>query len=312
VSDWQAFHNRISKNWKHVSKWAKRQGLHCFRLYDKDIPAFPLILDWYQGHVHIQEYETHWRQTESEHEAWLSEAHQTIAQALTVPPEYLHGKRRHRQRGRTQYGKTGVRGQDFIVEEQGHRFWVNLDAYVDTGLFLDHRPTRRRVEMEAAGKRVLNLFCYTGAFTVYAGAGGAVASESVDLSNTYLDWAKRNLLLNQLDLARHKLVRADVLSYLQTTSYAKFDLIILDPPSFSNSAKMHGILDIQRDHSNLIQACLHRLSENGILYFSTNLRGFTLDTAWHTLAENISAQSVPDDFRNKKIHQCWRIVNSLC
>jgi 23S rRNA (cytosine1962-C5)-methyltransferase len=307
VSDWQALYNRLSKNWKHLSKWAARQEIHCFRLYDKDIPSFPLIIDWYQGQVHIQEYDTHWQQTVSEHAAWLAKAQQIIAEVLKVSPEHLHSKHRHRQRGQSQYQKTGVSGQDFIVKEQGHRFWVNLDAYVDTGLFLDHRLTRRRVEREAKNKRVLNLFCYTGAFTVYAGAGGAVASESVDLSNTYLDWAKRNLHLNQLDLNRHKLIRADVFAYLRECS-AQFDLIILDPPSFSNSAKMQGVLDIQRDHSGLIEGCLSRLSAKGSMYFSTNLRGFTLDTRWHAIAENISHQSVPDDFRNKKIHQCWRIV----
>lgn len=309
VSDWPALQNRLRKNWQHVSKWAKRQEITCFRLYDRDIPTFPLMIDWYQGQLHIQEYDTNWQQTEAEHLQWTQQIKHIIADTLSVPIDALHWKHRHRQRGQNQYEKTGVAGQDFIVREHGHQFWVNIDAYLDTGLFLDHRPTRRRIELEAAGKRFLNLFCYTAAFTVYAAAGKALSSESVDLSNTYLEWAKRNLLLNQIDIAQHKLVRADVMQYVYAAkkSRRQYDLIVLDPPSFSNSAKMQGVLDIQRDHSALIRDCLHLLVPNGTLYFSTNLRRFMLDSEWHALAENISHQSVPEDFRNKKIHQCWRI-----
>lgn len=313
MSDWVALHNRLVKNWKHRVKWAKHQKIQCFRIYDRDIPAFPLIIDWYQGHVHLQEHDTHWQQTESEHITWLQQVKDIVKEVLQTEEAYLHCKLRFRQRAHRQYQKTDKPGQDFVVEEQEHRFWVNLDAYIDTGLFLDHRPTRRWVAQQAAGKRFLNLFCYTGSFTVYAGVAGAIYSESVDLSRTYLEWAKRNLLLNYLNVQQHKLVCADVFTYLSEAQRLKsqFDLIVLDPPSFSNSAKMHGVLNIQRDHTWLIKSCLYLLSEGGILYFSTNLRGFVLDSEWETSAENMTYSSIPDDFRNKKIHQCWRFVKPI-
>jgi 23S rRNA (cytosine1962-C5)-methyltransferase len=310
VAEIRDFNNRLLKNWRHINKWAKRQQLHCFRLYDRDIPEFPLAIDWYQGDVHVQEYDTQWQQTEEEYQAWISMVSEAICNVLQILPTQLHFKVRRRQRGQSQYEKTGTTGCDKVIEEQGHQFWINLDAYLDSGLFLDHRNTRRRIETEAAGKRFLNLFCYTGAFTVYAAAGAADSSVSVDLSNTYLAWAKRNFILNGIDLKKHQLVRADVFAYLKAAKKAKaqFDLILLDPPSFSNSTKMQGILEIQRDHSRLIQHCLDLLTSEGVLYFSNNLRGFSLDPQWHAYAENMNSFSVPEDFRNKKIHQCWRIV----
>ena len=207
--------------------------------------------------------------------------------------------------------KTGRAGEDFVIEENGRKFWVNLDKYLDTGLFLDHRNTRKKVGDTAAGKRFLNLFSYTGSFTVYAATGGAVSSETVDLSNTYLDWARRNFELNGIDLAKHQIIRADVFQYLQTAFEAgkQFDLIVMDPPSFSNSKKMSDTLDIQRDHARLIQGAMKLLAPNGLMYFSNNLRSFALDEsiAEQYLVKDISKQSVPDDFRNKKIHQCWEI-----
>lgn len=226
-------------------------------------------------------------------------------------PEQIHFKRRERQKGAQQYEKTGKQGEDFIITENGRKFWVNLDKYLDTGLFLDHRNTRKRVGEMASGKRFLNLFSYTGSFTVYAATGGAVSSETVDLSNTYLDWAKRNFELNQIDTNRHQIVRADVFQYLQTAlkQNKQFDLIVMDPPSFSNSKKMLDILDVQRDHVHLIDGAMSLLAADGLLFFSNNLRSFELDGKISTeySVKDVSKQSVPEDFRNKKIHQCWEI-----
>lgn len=259
----------------------------------------------------MQEYDTGWLMQPEEYETWLSEVLEAVAFITGFAPADIHLKRRERQKGTQQYEKTGKAGADFIVHEHGRRFWVNLEKYLDTGLFLDHRNTRQRVGEMAAGKRFLNLFAYTGSFSVYAATGGAAASETVDLSNTYLDWARRNFELNGIDEARHQIVRADVFQYLQAAAQAgkPFDLIVMDPPSFSNSKKMLDILDIQRDHQKLIDGAMALLASDGLLFFSNNLRSFALDeaVAQKYAVKEISKQSVPEDFRNKKIHQCWEI-----
>lgn len=311
MSDFSAFPNRLGKNFKHYGKWARRQGIDAWRVYDRDVPQFPLALDIYGSHCHLQEYDTGWEISDDEHDAWLTGIVQTISAVTGIDPSAIGIKTRRRQKGLNQYQKTGSRGEDFVIEEYGLKFWVNMDAYLDTGLFLDHRNTRHQVREEAAGKRFLNLFSYTGSFSVYAAAGGAVQSETVDLSNTYLDWAGRNFALNGLDVARHQLVRADVFQYL-TRAIAErktFDLIVMDPPSFSNSKKMNDVLDVQRDHAWLIEQAMHLLTPSGTLYFSSNLRSFALEPRLPVLyrVEDISRQSVPEDFRNKKIHQCFRI-----
>lgn len=305
------FANRLGKNIKHLMKWAKRNGIEAWRIYDRDIPQFPFAVDVYGSQIHLQEYDTGWLMQPEEYEAWLAEIIEAIVFVTGFSSDDIHLKRRERQKGVQQYEKTGRAGEDFVIEENGRRFWVNLDKYLDTGLFLDHRNTRKKVGDTAAGKRFLNLFSYTGSFTVYAATGGAVSSETVDLSNTYLDWARRNFELNGIDLAKHQIIRADVFQYLQTAFEAgkQFDLIVMDPPSFSNSKKMSDTLDIQRDHARLIQGAMKLLAPNGLMYFSNNLRSFALDEsiAEQYLVKDISKQSVPDDFRNKKIHQCWEI-----
>ncbi|MFC4161043.1 class I SAM-dependent methyltransferase [Chitinimonas lacunae] len=308
MSNFSDLKNRLAKSARHYAKWAKRQGLECYRLYDRDLPQFPLAIDRYGERAHIAEYDTGWQQSDEEHAAWVEAAREAVAEVLGMPPAAVAFKMRRRQKGLAQYEKTGAEGQDFVVVEHGRRFWVNLDAYLDTGLFLDHRNTRHRVGNEAAGRRFLNLFSYTGSFTVYAATGGAPESVTVDLSNTYLDWAGRNFALNGLDPSRHQRVRADVFRYLDEARARRerFDLIVMDPPSFSNSAKMQGVLDVQRDHRRLVDDCLALLSSGGTLYFSTNLRGFSLDPALAAQGRDISAQSVPEDFRNRRIHQCFR------
>ncbi|WP_137008503.1 class I SAM-dependent methyltransferase [Aquitalea aquatilis] len=309
--DVSAFANRLQKNYKHYAKWASRQGLDAWRVYDKDVPQFPLAVDLYGERVHLQEYDTGWAMEDEVYQQWIAAIIAAIAEVTGRAPQAITLKSRRRQKGVSQYEKVGKLGDDFIVEEFGQRFIVNLDAYLDTGLFLDHRNTRKRVREEAAGKRFLNLFAYTGSFTVYAGAGGAVSSETVDMSNTYQDWSRRNFELNGLDLARHQLVRADVFQYLEQAvdEGKQFDLIVMDPPTFSNSKKMQDILDVQRDHVWLIDYAMALLAPGGTLYFSNNLRSFVLD---ERLAEDyhirdISAQSVPEDFRNRKIHQCYQL-----
>ena len=311
MSDITAFANRLGKNAKHYLKWARRHNIEAWRLYDRDIPQFPFAIDVYGGQIHLQEYDTGWLMQPEEYETWLSEVLEAVAFITGFAPADIHLKRRERQKGTQQYEKTGKAGADFIVHEHGRRFWVNLEKYLDTGLFLDHRNTRQRVGEMAAGKRFLNLFAYTGSFSVYAATGGAAASETVDLSNTYLDWARRNFELNGIDEARHQIVRADVFQYLQAAAQAgkTFDLIVMDPPSFSNSKKMLDILDIQRDHLRLIDGAMALLASDGLLFFSNNLRSFALDeaVAQKYAVKDISKQSVPEDFRNKKIHQCWEI-----
>ncbi len=311
MSDITAFANRLGKNAKHYLKWARRHNIEAWRLYDRDIPQFPFAIDVYGGQIHLQEYDTGWLMQPEEYETWLSEVLEAVAFITGFAPADIHLKRRERQKGTQQYEKTGKAGADFIVHEHGRRFWVNLEKYLDTGLFLDHRNTRQRVGEMAAGKRFLNLFAYTGSFSVYAATGGAAASETVDLSNTYLDWARRNFELNGIDEARHQIVRADVFQYLQAAAQAgkPFDLIVMDPPSFSNSRKMLDILDIQRDHMRLIDGAMALLASDGLLFFSNNLRSFALDEAvtQKYAVKEISKQSVPEDFRNKKIHQCWEI-----
>lgn len=311
MSKTEAFANRLRKNAKHWDKWARRQGLGCYRLYDRDLPDFPLAIDRYEQHVHLQEFATTWAADDAEYAAWREDCFQIVGTVLETPRERIHFKQRRRQRGLNQYEKTGTEGEDFVVEEQGLKFWVNLDAYLDTGLFLDHRNTRRMVRERAAGKRFLNLFAYTGSFSVYAAAGGASSSITVDMSNTYQDWTRRNFELNGMDLAAHRLVRADVFRYLSDAFWRKeqYDLIVMDPPSFSNSKKMREILDVQRDHVKLISGCLRLLAPGGELFFSNNLRGFELDQAAlpGCVIRDISRQTVPEDFSNKQIHQCWVI-----
>jgi len=300
MTDITPFANRLGKNIKHLMKWAKRNNIEAWRIYDRDIPQ-----------IHLQEYDTGWLMQPEEYEAWLADVLEAIGFVTGFAPEQIHLKRRERQKGLQQYEKTGKTGDDFVITENGRKFWVNLDKYLDTGLFLDHRNTRKKVGETATGKRFLNLFSYTGSFTVYAATGGAASSETVDLSNTYLDWAKRNFELNGISPEQHKIVRADVFQYLQNAAAEgkQFDLIVMDPPSFSNSKKMLNILDIQRDHPKLIAGAMNLLASDGRLYFSNNLRSFVLDdsVAEQYAVKDISKQSVPDDFRNKKIHQCWEI-----
>lgn len=306
-----ALANRLRKNAKHWDKWARREGLEVYRLYDRDIPEFPYAVDRYADWLHVQLFEPRRPITPAELDGHLA----AIASATQVPPERRVLKIRQRQRGSAQYEKTEQDGPGFTVRERDLKFEVNLHRYLDTGLFPDHRDTRQLVRERAAGKSLLNLFAYTGSFSVYAAAGGASRTLTVDMSNTYQDWTRRNLLLNGFgDPEHHRLHCQDVLQFLIEAGdkEERFDLIVLDPPSFSNSKRMRESFDIQRDHPDLLRRTLALLAPDGELVFSTNRRGFRLDEAIETefVCEDISQRSVPADFRRRPPHRCW-LINKL-
>lgn len=307
------FENRLRKNARHYRKWAHAQGLTCFRVYDRDIPEYPYAVDLYGDRVHLVEYPRRRALQAGTVETQREEVLAAVSTVLSVSPEHIHVKTHTPQPwGRQQYERMGKGSERLVVEEQGLKFWVNLGDYLDTGLFMDHRLTRARVRKEAGGKRFLNLFAYTGAFTIYAAAGGAARTVTVDLSNTYLDWAEDNLALNGLADARHTLTRADVLPWLeaQRDEPDRYDLIVCDPPSFSTSKRMSGSFNVQRDHPRLLAAIRAVMAPGGVLYFSTNFLGFEFHEAatQGMEAEELTPASIPEDFQRKEIHRCWRMV----
>jgi 23S rRNA (guanine2445-N2)-methyltransferase / 23S rRNA (guanine2069-N7)-methyltransferase len=310
----QIFRNRLVKRARHLRRWPRKQGITCYRLYERDEPQVPLVVDRYEDCLHITEYERPHDRSPAEHADWLDLMARTAADALEVDRSKVFFKRRQRQRGTRQHERFGDENRLFVVQEGGLKFQVNLSDYVDTGLFLDHRITRSMVRDEAKGKRFLNLFGYTGAFTVYAAAGGAESTVTVDLSNTYLDWASQNLVLNGLDGPSHRFVRSDAMEYLQKLPEKPcFDLAVVDPPTFSNSKRTEDVWDIQRDHMALLKAVFQRITPGGVVYFSTNFRRFKLADAeleGITIRE-ISRHTVPPDFRNRRIHRCWRMVQGI-
>lgn len=328
----QLLHNRLAKRFQHLKKWARRSDIGCYRLYDKDIPEIPLAIDVFHlqnedslptknenqqdSYLRIYLYQRPYERDEGEEECWLAAMSQAAAQVVGVDASHVVTKTRMRQRGTDQYEKQETKDSiTGIVREQGHRFFVNLSNYLDTGLFMDHRPLRKQVESEAAGKAVLNLFCYTAAFSVYAAAAGASRVDSVDLSNTYLAWGERNFALNGLGgRPEYRFIRNDVATFLKDTKDS-WDLIVLDPPTFSNSKKTKDSLDINRDWHRLVNGCLDHLNPGGTLYFSTNSRQLKFDAELlattkndgEIVVEDITAATIPEDFRNQKIHRCWKI-----
>lgn len=306
------FENRLRKNARHFRKWAKAQGLTAWRVYDRDMPEWPYAVDWYDGHVQLVEYPRRRAVQSGAAQAQLEEATDVVRRVLEVPAQRVFVKTRQpKVWGKEQYEAGQRRAEPFVVEEQGLKFEVELTAHLDTGLFLDHRVTRARVREEAKGTRFLNLFAYTGAFTVYAAAGGAKETTSVDLSNTYLDWAERNLRLNNLWGPQHRLVRADVLEWIDEAGHGpdRFDLIVLDPPSFSTSKKMAHSFDVQRDQVRLLRHTSQLLAKDGTLYFSTNYQGFELQAGSHSdlTFDELTPATIPADFHHKEIHRCWRV-----
>lgn len=311
----EMFANRLRKNLRHFGRWASRQHIRAYRLYDADLHEYNVAVDVYESDerrfVHVQEYQAPSSIDERTAARRLRHALAVIPLVLDVPPEQVYSKVRQRQKNHGQYQKLAETREFHEVREGPCRFLVNFTDYLDTGLFLDHRQTRTMLREQAGNKRLLNLFGYTGTATVHAALGGASASTTVDMSHTYCDWARRNFLLNNVDLKRHEIVQADVFKWLDEPRTTRYDLIFLDPPTFSRSKRMEDTLDIQRDHATLIRKTMRLLAPHGTLIFSTNYQRFKLDrAALDDLAiDEITRRTIPKDFeRNARIHQCFRIT----
>ncbi len=305
-----AFENRLRKVFKHLSKIARKQQIACYRIYNVDLPEFPFMIDVYKDCVYVSEYKSKHKLSDEKYKNWLDTSIQIIQEILEVDASKIYLKLRERQKGNQQYEKIEQTKSEMIVQENGLSFIVNLSDYLDTGLFLDHRMTRQKVREMAAGKNVLNLFAYTGSFTVYAAAGNAQSITSVDMSRTYLTWAKRNLSYNKLyDEKKHTFLQEDVLQFLKNLESNSYDLIILDPPTFSNSKRMESELDIQRDYIDIINKCMNALTDKGQLIFSTNYRGFNMDVEKIKAAsiKDITKQTTPFDFEGKLRRVCFLI-----
>ncbi|WP_343668181.1 class I SAM-dependent methyltransferase [Chitinophaga sp.] len=306
----QMLENRLVKVYRHIGKMARRQNITCFRVYDDDINEFPFSIDRYDDHIYVAEYNRPHGMDEETHEAWLDSSLEVVGKVLDVPLNKIWVKQRQRKASRQeQYEKLSFESHEVVVHEAGLKFKVNLSDYLDTGLFLDHRITRGMVRDSAKDMKVLNLFCYTGSFSVYAAAGGASEVVSVDLSKTYLAWAEENMQLNDLK-GNFQFVHADVLQYLDTLPADYFDLVVLDPPTFSNSKRMKEFLDIQRDHVSILNKVLHAIKPGGVVYFSNNYRKFQLDTEQiqASAIKDITGQTMPFDFQQKLIRKCYKIT----
>ncbi|MBS0612030.1 MAG: bifunctional 23S rRNA (guanine(2069)-N(7))-methyltransferase RlmK/23S rRNA (guanine(2445)-N(2))-methyltransferase RlmL [Proteobacteria bacterium] len=309
----QMFANRLRKNLQRLEPWARSQLIEAYRVYDADMPEYAFAIDVYgrdPRHLVVQEYAPPRSVDADKARGRRREVLSVLPQVFDVPLENIHSRTRRMQKGAAQYEAQGARGRRFLVHEGGLKFWVNFRDYLDTGLFLDHRLTRARIRQLAAGAAFLNLFCYTASATVYAAAGGARRTLGVDLSNTYLQWARDNLDLNGFGREQHELLATDCLAWLEREAAAgpAFDLIFLDPPTFSNSKRMSGVLDVQRDHVAMIRNAMRLLQPAGHLLFFTNFTRFKLDPRIGEAfeVEDISAATLPEDFaRNPRIHRCY-------
>ena len=313
----EMFANRLKKNLKKMNKWAKQQNISCYRIYDADLPEYAVAVDIYQGEklwVNVQEYEA--PKTIAPHKAneRLAGVLAEIPRVLKIDSSQVFLKIRRKQKNTNQYEKHDNKANFHVIEENNCKFLVNFEDYLDTGLFLDHRPIRQKIQQQAKGKHFLNLFAYTATASIHAALGGAISTTTVDMSNTYLDWAQKNFDLNNL-AGNNKIIRADCSTWLEQevkkTNNTQYDLIFLDPPTFSNSKRMEDAFDIQQDHVALIKNALALLTPAGTLYFSTNFRKFKLDEQAFSayVVENITALTIPEDFaRNPKIHYCWKFL----
>ena len=308
------FRNRLTRVFRHLSRIAKKQETSCYRIYDHDLPEFPFCIEKYEDWLYVAEYRRNHHMEDEVHEKWLSECKLLIGEITAVPDSRIVLRTRQRKSNRQdQYQKLDDEQQFMIVREQGLKFKINLTDYLDTGLFLDHRITRAMVRENSRDKKVLNLFCYTGSFSVYAAAGGAAGVVSVDLSKTYLKWATENMELNGLyDAKCHLYLHEDVKQYLQTLPPGYFDLVIMDPPTFSNSKRMDDFLDIQRDHAQLINQVLDAMVPGGTLYFSTNFSRFQLhhEELKECKIKDITRATTPFDFQGKINRFCFLIVKN--
>jgi len=313
----QMFENRLLKNYKHRLKQAKRQNISCWRLYDHDLPEFPICIELYEDYIYIAEYNRRHTLTDEEHEVWLEETKKIIENMTQVPIEKMFlrvRKRMSHREGQYEKAEEVIASKIITVQENGHQFLVNLTDYLDTGLFLDHRITRQIVAEQAPLKNVLNLFSYTSSFSVYCAAAGARSVTSVDLSKTYLQWSQDNFALNKLiNPSSYHFIHADVKQYLKTLPSNEFDLVIMDPPTFSNSKRMKDILDIQMDHVELINDVLKAMKPGATLYFSTNFSRFVLDTEQihSTQIKDITKATTPFDFDGRLKRWCYKIEKAL-
>ncbi len=309
----EMFRNRLTKVFRHLSRQARRVDISCYRVYDHDIPEFPFSIEIYGDHVYMAEYKREHGMEESAHQQWAARCRKITGEVLGIPEDNIFTKLRQRKPGRLgQYQRIDTRTHEFVVNENKLKFIVNLSDYLDTGLFLDHRDTRKMAGTLSRDKDVLNLFAYTGSFSVYATAGGARSVTTIDLSNTYVQWARRNMALNGFDDQpgenRYAFIQADVKQWIRQARDESADLIIMDPPTFSNSKRMDDFLDIQQDHVMLINECLRILRPGGILIFSTNLRTFKLDSAAirTTAVRDITKATTPFDFTGRLWRWCYR------
>ena len=300
--------NRVQKNRRRLRSWIKREEISCYRLYDRDIPEIPLTIDWYEGRLCVARYDN--GESSSSEEDWALSVLGTVGEALGVAPASVYVRNRLRGPGGSRYSRRATEYDFFRVREAGKEFLVNLSDYLDTGLFLDHRTTRKMVGLEAAGKRFLNLFAYTGSFSVYAAAAGAVGTTTVDMSNTYLDWARRNMAINGFEGSEHRFVRDDIFNALDKRRVEeKYDLVVFDPPTVSKSKRMKRDLDIQRDYAWMLNRVLEICAPGAVIYFSTNFRKFRFNEAkvqCDRIVE-ISGKTIPPDFRDGRVHRCWRL-----
>ncbi len=302
----ELFRSRLLKRIRHFRRWPTKRDIHCYRLYERDIPEIPLVVDRYADHLHMTCYDRPHDRDLARDAAWLDLMKQTAASAMEIPIQRVHLKQRdeHLQ----QYRKVDQKNRTIEVQERDLRFLVNLTDYVDTGLFLDHRNLREMVREQSAGKDFLNLFAYTGSFSVYAASGNAKSTTSVDLSKTYLDWAGENFRVNDLSLSNHQFVSDDSIEFLRNTDQ-QFDLAVVDPPTYSNSKRTNNDWDVQKRHLELLTTLHGVMRPGSTVYFSSNFRRFKLDEDNLTgfQIHEISKQTVPEDFRNKRIHRCWHL-----
>jgi Predicted SAM-dependent methyltransferases len=309
------FTNRLQKNMQNLKKWAVKENIFCLRLYDADLPDFNVAVDLYGDRLHVQEYAPPKKIDPEKAKKRFNLALQAIRAVTGLGRDAIFIKTRARQEGKNQYTKQSTASKRFIVQEGKAKILVNLTDYLDTGLFLDHRQMRLRIAKEAKGKHFLNLYSYTSTASLHAALGGAASTTSVDLSNTYLNWSKENFVLNGLTVdhadEQHQFFSSDCFEWLKE-GHEQYDLIFIDPPTFSNSKKFYGTFDVQRDHMSLLKRAMNRLTTDGTLYFSNNYRGFEMDDVIMAMfdVEEISNETIGLDFkRNTKIHRAWKITH---
>ncbi|MEI6532191.1 MAG: class I SAM-dependent methyltransferase, partial [Chlamydiota bacterium] len=296
--------NRLRKNYQHRRKWAERTKTNCFRLYDRDIKDYPFAIDFYDRRFCVHYFAS----KQDPDDRFEIEVENVLADLFHAKKEDIYWRTRVRRTKIEQYEKKDLSSDFFVVQEYGVKFWVNLRDYLDTGLFLDHRETRHLIASMAKGKSLLNLFAYTGSFSVHAALGGALFTKTVDMSNTYCAWAENNFRLNKINAKTNIIERADCLKFFDQETQ-KYDLIVLDPPTLSRSKKMAHIFDIQEDYKELIEKALRILKPNGTLFFSTNSRKFQIDSSLlpPCSLREISSKTEPIDFKGRKAHRCWTI-----